>query len=96
MTCERKWKFISPDQLPSKCVLDGASACRIAEELKEGDDKAFLEDDKKFFLHRNSSPFQLRNGTNGLTEIYPIDIFIQTLRRSGIICLSSLTYTQGA
>ena len=67
---ERKGNFISRDQLPSKWVLDGASACLIAEDLKKGDDKTFLEDNKKFFLHRNSSPFQLRNGTNGLTEVF--------------------------
>ena len=67
---ERQGNFISRDLLPSKWVLDGASACLIAEELKEGDDNAFLEDNKKFFLHRNTSPFQLRNGTNGLTEVY--------------------------
>ena len=37
--------------------------------VEEVDDKAFLEDNKKLFLHRNSSPFQLRNATNGLTEV---------------------------
>ena len=67
---ERQGNFISRDLLPSKWVLDGASACLISEELKEGDDNAFLEDNKKFFLHRNTSPFQLRNGTNGFNEIY--------------------------
>ena len=60
---ERKGNFISRELLPSKWVLDGASACLIAEELKEGDNR-------KFFLHRNTSPFQLRNGTNGLNEVY--------------------------
>ena len=67
---ERKGNFISRDLLPSKWVLNGASACLIAEELKEGDDTTFMEDNEKFFLHRNTSPFQLRNGTNGLNEIY--------------------------
>ena len=43
---EGKGNFISRDLLPSKWVLDGASACLIAEELKEGDDNAFLEDHK--------------------------------------------------
>ena len=32
---ERKGNFISRDLLPSKWVLNGASACLIAEELKE-------------------------------------------------------------
>ena len=38
--------------------------------LKEGDDKAFLEDNKISFSMGDSSPFQLRNGTNGLAELY--------------------------
>ena len=67
---ERQGNFISRDQLPSKWVLDGASACLIAEDLKAGDEKTFLEDNKKFFLHRNASPLQLRDGTNGLNEVY--------------------------
>ena len=67
---ERKGNFISRDLLPSKWVLNGASACLIAEELREGDDTMFIKNNKKFFLHRNTSPFQLRDGTNGLNEIY--------------------------
>ena len=46
---ERKGNLISRDLLPSKWVLDGACACLIAEEVKEGDDNAFLEDNEKFF-----------------------------------------------
>ena len=44
---ERKGNFISRDLLPGKWVLNGASACLIAEELKEGEDNAFLEDNQK-------------------------------------------------
>ena len=94
---ERKGNFISRDLLPSKWVLDGASACLIAEELKEGDDNAFLEDSKKFVLHRNTSPFQLRDGTDGLTEVYkpPNRQFHPEAETFGIICLLNSTYTQG-
>ena len=74
---ERRGNFISRDLLPSKWVLNGASACLIAEELREGDDATFIEDNKKFFLHRHTSPLQLRDGTNGLNEIYkpPVRLF---------------------
>ena len=67
---ERKGNFISRDQLPSKWVLDSASACLIAEDLKARDEAAFLADNKKYFLHRNASPLQLRQGNNGLTELF--------------------------
>ena len=46
---ERKGNFISRDLLPSKWVLNGASACLIAEELKEGEHNTFLEDKKNSF-----------------------------------------------
>ena len=67
---ERKGNFISRDLLPSKWVLNGASACLIAEELREGDDDTFIQENKKFFLHRQTSPLMLRDGTNGLNEVY--------------------------
>ena len=67
---ERKGNFISRDLLPSKCVLNGTSACLIAEELREGDDDTFIQENKKFFLHRQTSPLMLRDGTNGLNEVY--------------------------
>ena len=67
---ERNGNFISRDLLPSKWVLNGASACLIAEDLREGDDDTFIQENKKFFLHRQTSPLMLRDGTNGLIEVY--------------------------
>ena len=67
---ERNGNFISRDLLPSKWVLNGASACLIAEDLREGDDDTFIQENKKFFLHRQASPLMLRDGTNGLIEVY--------------------------
>ena len=40
---ERQGNFISRNQLPSKWVLDGASASLIAEKLKAGDEKTLGE-----------------------------------------------------
>ena len=51
---QRKLHFSRP--LPSKWVLHGASACLIAEELKDGDDKTFLEDNKKILEQKKEAP----------------------------------------
>ena len=74
---ERSGNFISRDLLPSKWVLNSTSACLIAEELKEWDDDTFIQENKKFFLHRQTSPLMLRDGTNGLNEVYktPVKYF---------------------
>ena len=67
---ERKGNFISRDLLPSKWVVNGASAWLIAEELRECDADTFIQEIQKCFLLRHTSPLMLRDGTNGLNEVY--------------------------
>ena len=66
---ERKGNSIPKSQLPSRWVLNGMSACLIADNLKKEDAETFLAANRSYFLYREPSPFQVPQENNGLAEL---------------------------
>ena len=61
---ERQGNCILRNQLPSKWVLNGNIACLIAEDLKHDDEDTFLGENRRRFLYREPSPFQVVQENN--------------------------------